>query len=33
VLWEVLRTRFPDLSGRQQTVFPGLAPETIGAMA
>lgn len=33
VLWEVLRTRFPDLSGRQQTVFPGLTPETIGAMA
>jgi uncharacterized protein (DUF1501 family) len=33
VLWEVMANRFPDISGSRATVFPGLAPETIGSMA
>ena len=33
VLWEVLRSRFPDLSGQKATIFPDLAvPETVGSM-
>ncbi len=33
VLWEVLSTRFPDVSGNRATIFPSLTPEPIGAMA
>lgn len=33
VMWEVLTNRFPDVSGRRANIFPGLTPETIGAMA
>ncbi|MGI9155726.1 MAG: DUF1501 domain-containing protein [Marmoricola sp.] len=33
VLWEVLASRFPDISGRRTTVFPGLAPGAVGAMS
>ena len=33
VLWEVLVSRFPEVSGSKATVFPGFVPETVGAMA
>ena len=33
MLWEVLVSRFPELSGSRATVFPGFVPEPIGAMA
>lgn len=33
VLWEVLTHRFPEVSGDRSTVFPGFAPEAVGAMA
>ena len=33
VLWEVLASRFPEISGQRGTVFPGFVPETVGAMA
>jgi uncharacterized protein (DUF1501 family) len=33
VLWEVLASRFPELSGSRAAVFPGFVPETVGAMA
>ena len=29
VLWEVLVSRFPEISGSRATVFPSLAPETM----
>jgi uncharacterized protein (DUF1501 family) len=32
VLWEVLASRFPQISGSRATVFPGFVPETVGAM-
>jgi uncharacterized protein (DUF1501 family) len=32
VLWEVLASRFPEISGQRSAVFPGFVPETIGAM-
>ena len=32
VLWEVLASRFPEMSGQRSAVFPGFVPETIGAM-
>ena len=32
VLWEVLVSRFPDISGSRAQVFPGFVPETVGAM-
>jgi uncharacterized protein (DUF1501 family) len=32
VLWEVLASRFPELSGARSTVFPNFVPEAIGAM-
>ena len=33
VLWEVLVSRFPEISGDRATVFPNFVPETIDAMA
>ena len=33
VLWEVLASRFPEISGSRAQVFPGFVPETVGAMA
>ncbi len=33
VLWEVLVSRFPDVSGSRATIFPGFTPETLGTMA
>ena len=33
VLWEVLCSCFPEVSGSRAQVFPGFVPETIGAMA
>jgi uncharacterized protein (DUF1501 family) len=33
VLWEVLVSRFPDVTAHRDTIFPGFVPETIGAMA
>lgn len=33
VLWEVLGSRFSDLSGSRSTIFPGFTPEAVGAMA
>ena len=33
VLWEVLVSRFPEMSGSRATIFPSLTPETIGSMA
>lgn len=33
VLWEVLASRFPEVSGSRATIFPSLSPETIGTMA
>jgi uncharacterized protein (DUF1501 family) len=33
VLWEVLASRFPEVSGSRAQVFPGFVPETIGSMA
>lgn len=33
VLWEVLASRFPEVTGRRSTVFPGLASESLGTMA
>ncbi|RYP88730.1 DUF1501 domain-containing protein [Nocardioides guangzhouensis] len=33
VLWEVLASRFPEVSGSKATVFPGFVPETVGAMS
>ncbi len=32
VLWEVLTSRFPEVSGSRATVFPGFVPETLGSM-
>jgi uncharacterized protein (DUF1501 family) len=32
VLWEVLASRFPELSGSRARVFPGFVPESVGAM-
>lgn len=32
VLWEVLGSRFPEVSGRRSSVFPDLAPESLGTM-
>ena len=32
VLWEVMSTRFPSVTGSRATVFPGFTPETIGSM-
>ena len=32
VLWEVLASRFPEISGQRGTVFPGFVPESVGAM-
>ncbi len=32
VLWEVLASRFPEISGSRASVFPGFVPEAIGAM-
>lgn len=33
VIWEVLSRRFPEISGKRSTIFPGFLPETIGVMA
>jgi len=33
VLWEVLTSRFPAVSGSRARIFPGFTPETIGSMA
>jgi uncharacterized protein (DUF1501 family) len=33
VLWEVVASRFPSLTGQRSTIFPGFTPETVGAMA
>ena len=33
VLWEVLASRFPEISGSRATVFPGFVAEAVGAMA
>lgn len=33
VIWEVLSKRFPEISGKRSTIFPGFLPETIGVMA
>ena len=33
VLWEVMSSRFADVSGRREAVFPGFTPETIGSMS
>src|SRR3954454_13955068 len=33
VLWEVLVSRFPEVSGGRAQVFPGFVPETVGAMS
>ena len=33
VLWEVLASRFPEISGQRDTVFPGFVPESVGAMS
>ena len=33
VLWEVLASRFPDVTGSRAQVFPSFTPEPIGAMA
>lgn len=33
VLWEVLASRFPEITGNRSTVFPGFTPETVGAMS
>ena len=33
VLWEVLASRFPDVTGDRATIFPGFVPETIGIMS
>ncbi len=33
VLWEVLVSRFPEVSGSRARIFPGFVPETVGAMA
>ncbi len=33
VLWEVLASRFPDVTGGRAQIFPGLVPETVGAMS
>lgn len=32
VLWEVLVSRFPEVSGSRATVFPGFVPETLSTM-
>jgi uncharacterized protein (DUF1501 family) len=32
VVWEVLKHRFPEISGRRATIFPGFVPETVGSM-
>jgi uncharacterized protein (DUF1501 family) len=32
VLWEVLVSRFPEVSGSRASIFPGFVPQTIGAM-
>lgn len=32
VVWEVLKHRFPEISGKRSTIFPGLSPETVGSM-
>jgi uncharacterized protein (DUF1501 family) len=32
VLWEVLVSRFPEVSGGRAGIFPGFVPETVGAM-
>jgi uncharacterized protein (DUF1501 family) len=32
VLWEVLASRFPDVTASRAQIFPGFVPETIGAM-
>jgi uncharacterized protein (DUF1501 family) len=32
VLWEVMASRFPALSGSRATVFPGFTPESVGSM-
>ena len=32
VLWEVLASRYPDLSGQRAKIFPGFLPETVGSM-
>lgn len=33
VLWEVMASRFSDISGRRAEVFPGFTPEPIGSMS
>jgi uncharacterized protein (DUF1501 family) len=33
VLWEVLVSRFPELSGSRARIFPGFTPETLSTMA
>lgn len=32
VVWEVLKHRFPEISSRRSTIFPGFLPETVGSM-
>ncbi len=32
VMWEVMRHRFPEISSKKSTIFPGLGTETIGSM-
>lgn len=32
VLWEVLASRFPEVTGSRARVFPGFVPEAVGAM-
>lgn len=32
VVWEVLKHRFPEISGKRSTIFPGFTPETVGSM-
>ena len=32
VIWEVLKHRFPDISGKRSTIFPGFSPEVVGSM-
>jgi uncharacterized protein (DUF1501 family) len=33
VLWEVLASRFPEVSGGRAQIFPGFVPETVGSMS
>jgi uncharacterized protein (DUF1501 family) len=32
VVWEVMKHRFPEISSKRSTIFPGFSPETVGSM-